>query len=102
MIRFLCSTLTLAALLPRFFTWSRRQIEGQIDKMQQKVHFTPGAESPVPPSVLLAGLGLLVFHFLIGGAVLRLQGWQALLSLLAGLVGGVGWYLGQQAEENKS
>jgi hypothetical protein len=32
--------------------WGRQRAEAQIDMMQQKVHFTPGSETPLPAPVL--------------------------------------------------
>jgi hypothetical protein len=96
MLRFLLSALYPALLLPWFLQWAEEESDAQIDKMQQKVHFTPGAEAPVPPAVALAGAALLSGHFLLGRLV-RLAGWQALLSLLLGAVAGIGLLVAKEA-----
>jgi hypothetical protein len=100
MIRFLLNALTFAILVLRFLVWSRDEAEGQLDKMQQKVHFTPGAESPLPPPVLLGGAGLVVGHFVLGRTLWRLTGGQLLATLLLGLAGGLAWYLLQMERAN--
>jgi hypothetical protein len=89
MIRFLLITLYPALVISWLWPWAAAQIEAQIDRMQQKVHFTPGAEPPVPPAVILTGAALLSGHFLFT-RLLRLAGWQALLGLLVGGLVGVG------------
>ena len=89
MLRFLLSVLYPALVLPWFLQWAQQVSDEQIDKMQQQVHFTPGAEAPVPPAVALTGAALLSGHFLLGRLV-RLAGWQALLSLLLGVAAGIG------------
>ena len=92
MFKFLTSTLTTAAALPLFLAWARGRAEGQIDKMQDAVFNTPGAESPVTPDVAVAGAGFLGAHFVLGQKLLGLRSWQALLSLLLGLGIGVGLF----------
>jgi hypothetical protein len=89
MIRFLLSVLTTAASTMVFLRWSQAQVDAQFDKMQQKVHFTPGAEAPLPPPVALGGAGLLTLHLLLGRWLLRLRAWQSLLSLLFGMIAGL-------------
>lgn len=93
MIRFLFSTLSTAIGATLFLIWSQQQIDAQLDKMQQKVHFTPGAEPPLPPAVALTGAGLLSAHFLLGQGLLRLHGWQALISLAAGVTTAFAYFL---------
>jgi hypothetical protein len=89
--RFLLSTFVTALTVSFYLKWSRDQAEGQIDKMQQAVHGTPGAESPVTPVVLLGGLGLLAGHWLFA-RLLGLRFWQIFLSLLAAIGAGFGFY----------
>ena len=86
MANFILSTLYTALLLPFFLRWGRQQAEAQIDKMQESVFNTPGAEAPVPPLVLVGGLGLIASHFFFARRFLRLKGWQAFLSWLLGLL----------------
>ena len=75
-------------LVPLYLEWSRKQAEAQIDKMQRAVFNTPGAESPVPPPVVLAGVGLLggygILTWLVG-----VKGWPRLLALVVGAPLGV-------------
>jgi len=91
LFRFLLSTFLTALAVPFYLKWSRDQAEGQIDKMQQAVHGTPGAESPVTPEVLLGGAGLLAGHWLLS-RVLGLRFWQAFLSLLIAIGAGFGYF----------
>ena len=91
MFRFLLNTFVTALTVPFYLKWSRDQAEGQIDKMQQAVHGTPGAESPVTPAVLLGGAGLLAGHWLIS-RLLGLRFWQTFLSLLVAIGAGFGFY----------
>jgi hypothetical protein len=92
MIHLLLHTVITALTTTAFLGWGRSQGEAQLDKMQQKVHFTPGAEAPLPPAVALAGAALLSGQLLAGRA-LRLRGWQTLLSLLLGALAGVVLFL---------
>jgi hypothetical protein len=88
MIRLWTSSALLALLLPVLAAWGQEQTEQQIDKMQEAAFNTPGAEAPVPGTVLAAGAGLLVGHFVVGKLLLRLRIWQTILSLLLGLAAG--------------
>jgi hypothetical protein len=93
MIRFFLSVLTTAASTMFFLRWSQAQVDAQFDKMQQKVHFTPGAEAPLPPAVALGGAGILALHLLLGRWLLRLRVWQSLLGLLFGMIAGLALFL---------
>ena len=95
MIRFLASIVLTALALPVYLRWSAEQAEEQIDKMQEAAFNTPGAEAPVTPSIVMGGIGLLFGHFVVGRRLLRLRGWQAFLSLLAGVAGGVATFVWQ-------
>lgn len=92
MFRFLLSVFLNAIVTPIYLKWATDTAETQIDKMQKAVHFTPGAESPVPPLVLAGGIGLLAGSWLTA-IVLRLRTWQAFLSLILGATAGAGFYL---------
>jgi len=92
MIRIFFATLLTAALLPIYLRWSRTQAERQIDKMQAAAFDTPGAESPVTPTVLGGGVALLLAH-LIGSRLLRLNAWRTVMSLVLGLTVGTGIFL---------
>lgn len=91
MFRFLLVTFVSALAVPFYLKWSRDESEGQIDKMQAAVHGTPGAESPIPPAVLLGGAGLLAGHWLLARLFgLRFVG--AFVSLLVAIGSGFGFY----------
>lgn len=92
MFLFILHTILTTLTTATFLRWGQSQGEAQLDKMQQKVHFTPGAEAPLPPVVALAGAALLSGQLLAGRA-LRLRGWQTLLSLLLGALAGVALFL---------
>ena len=84
MFRFIIHTLYLLMLLPVFLKWASQQAEQQIDKMQEAAFNTPGAESPVPPMVMLGGVALLASHFFVG-SILQQRWWQSVLALFASL-----------------
>jgi hypothetical protein len=90
-LRFLLVTFVSALAVPFYLKWSRDQSEGQIDKMQAAVHGTPGAESPLPPAVLLGGAGLLAGHWLLA-RLFGLRFFGAFVSLLAAIAAGFGFY----------
>lgn len=90
--RMMMSATLTALAAPFYLRWSSAQAELQLDKMQKAVHFTPGAESPVPPAVLAGAAGLGVGHFVVG-RILGLRWWQAFLSLLIGVVLGVAAFI---------
>lgn len=88
-MRFLVSTLFTGGVLALFLRWARSQSEQQIDKMQDAVFNSPGAEAPVPPRVLVAAFGLLIVLWFVDRRLFRLARWQTLSSLLTGGVGGI-------------
>jgi hypothetical protein len=89
--RFLSITFLTALAIPFYLKWGRDQSEQQIDKMQAAVHGTPGAETPIPPAILLGGAGLLAGHLLLSRLLgLRFRG--SFVSLLAALGAGFGFY----------
>ncbi len=88
MLPFLAALAYPIVMLPVYLGWSRRQAEGQIDKMQAAVFNSPGAEAPIPPSVAVAGLGLLAGYGLVT-MWLGVKGWQRVAALVVGAaVGG--------------
>lgn len=99
MLKFILSTLATATALPALLFWARGRAEGQIDKMQDAVFNTPGAESPVTPDVALAGAGFVSAHFVLGQKVLGLRGWQTILSLLLGIGIGIGLFFQLKGSE---
>lgn len=96
MIRFLLCLLYPVLLIPLYLDWSRAQAEGQIDKMQQAVFNTPGSEAPLPPVVVVGGVGLLVGYGL-WARLLRLPGWAHFLGMLLGAPLGVAVFTYRQA-----
>jgi hypothetical protein len=92
MLRFLINTFLTGLAVAFFLKWGREQAESQVDKMQAAVHGTPGAEPPVPPEVLVAGVGLLGGHWLVA-RTLGLNFAAAMLSLLAAIGAGFGYYI---------
>lgn len=92
MLRWLITTFVTALAVPFYLKWARAQSEGQIDKMQRGVHGTPGVEAPVPPPVMLAGVGALALQW-VAARLLGLRSIMALLSLAIGVVAGLGFYL---------
>ncbi|MCX6050806.1 MAG: hypothetical protein NT075_37430 [Chloroflexi bacterium] len=93
MAKFILSTLYTALLLPIYLHWSRQQTEHQIDKMQEAVFNTPGAEAIVTAPVLLGGVMLLIFHFLVARRALNLKTWQGILSLFVSIGVGLGIFM---------
>jgi hypothetical protein len=92
MLRFILSTIYLAALLPLYLLWSRQQIEAQLDKMQAAVFNSPGVESPITPAIVVGGITLLTSHVVIARRGLQLSLNAALASLLVGgALGYLGW-----------
>jgi hypothetical protein len=98
MIRFILCLLYPLLLIPLYLDWSRAQAEGQIDKMQQSVFNTPGSEAPVPPVVVIGGVGLLAGYGL-WARLLRLPGWARFLAMLLGAPLGVAVFTYRQAEK---
>lgn len=90
--RMMVSATLTALAVPFYLRWSSAQAEAQLDKMQKAVHFTPGAESPLPPEVLAGAAGLGVSHFAVG-RMLGLRWWQAIFSLLVGVLLGTGAFV---------
>jgi len=87
-IRVGASMIYLAAVLPIYLQWSRQQAEGQIDKMQEAVFNTPGAESAITPSIVIGGVTLLSSHFIIARKGLALDNGEALATMFLGGVFG--------------
>lgn len=100
MMRFLLHTLLGAATLPPFLHWSSRQIDQQIDRMQEQAFNTPGVGSPISPPMALGALVLLAGQWWLGRRVLRLAWWQTPLSLLLG--GGAGGAIFWLQRQNRS
>lgn len=87
-IRIGASILYLAALLPLYLQWSKQQTERQIDKMQQAVFNSPGAEASITPAMVAGGVTLLSSHFVIARKGLNLDNEEALATMcLGGVLG---------------
>jgi hypothetical protein len=99
--KFLMGTL-LAGLATLFFTgWARNEVEAQIGKMQLNAYNSPGAELPVPPTVLAAGAGLLTMLWLVLRRGLGLRFLAALMALSLGGVSGVATLLALSPDQNR-
>lgn len=96
MIKFSASVLILAVSVPFYLMWAKRQTDRQIDKMQKAVFNSPGTEAPVPPGVVLGGIGVLISHFMVARQLLKLRLWQGILSLLLGGAAGVATFFAQR------
>lgn len=97
-LRMMVSAALTALAVPFYLRWSSAQADFQLEKMQKAVHFTPGAESPVPPEVVAGAAGLGISHFAVG-RLLGLRWWQAIFSLMIGVVLGVGAFVYRMAGE---
>jgi hypothetical protein len=83
-------------LIPLYLDWSRRQAEDQIDKMQRAVFNSPGAEAPVPPTVVFGG-ALLMLGYLGVTRLFGVQGWLRVLGVVIGAPVGVTIFTRRQA-----
>jgi hypothetical protein len=83
MLRFLFATFIHAAAAFVFLDWSSRQAEGQIDKMLDAVFNTPGVEPPIPPVVIVGGVGTLVAQVILN-RLLRLRAAASVVSIVLG------------------
>ena len=98
MLRFLVTFAYPIFLIPLYLDWSRRQAEGQIDKMQRSVFNSPGMEAPVPPPVLVGGALLLMGYWAIT-RIFGAQGWLRALGVLIGAPIGVAIFTQRQANQ---
>jgi hypothetical protein len=92
MLPFLAALAYPVLTLPPYLDWSRRRIEGQIDKMQAAVFNTPGAEAPIPPAVVVAGLGWLVGYGAVA-AWMGVTGWRRTAALILGVTAGIALFV---------
>lgn len=91
-LRMMMSAALTALAVPFYLHWSSEQADLQLDKMQKAVHFTPGAEAPLPSEVVAGAAGLTISHFAVG-RLFGLHWWQAIFSFLIGVVLGVGVFV---------
>lgn len=72
-------------LINRFFlAWAKQETSAAIGRMQDAAFDTPGAQSPLPPSVLVGAGGLLAGQWALARKALRLSGGQSVAALLLG------------------
>jgi hypothetical protein len=100
MLRYLATFLYPILLIPLYLDWSHRQSEEQIDKMQRAVFNSPGAEAPVPPTVIVGGVGLLLGYGLLT-AIIGTRGWLRAAGLVLGAPVGVAIFMQRQAGRNQ-
>ena len=96
MLRLLATFLYPTLLIPLYLDWSRRQTEAQIDKMQRAVFNSPGTEAPVPPTVIVGGVGLLLGYGLLT-SLIGARGWLRVAGLVLGAPVGVAIFMQRQA-----
>lgn len=72
--RFVAGTVLAAGVTFVFANWAQSQTDGQINKMQLSAYNTPGAEAPIPPAVLAAGMSTLSTLWFVQRKILR-QSW---------------------------
>lgn len=97
-LRLATSTTLTALAVPFYLRWSGQQVNQQLDKMQKAVHFTPGAEPPLPPAVVAGAVGIGIGHFVVG-RLLRLGWLEAAANLLLGLLLGVTVFIYRSEDE---
>lgn len=83
----------MSILLPLFITWAKGSADRQLEKIQQVAYDTPGAESPVPPQVILGSIGLIGGHFLLGRGIMKQKMSAVLLAFFLGCGIGLSTYL---------
>lgn len=88
-LRFLLNSTICSLLTLLYASWALDQSEAQLGKMQDAVFNTPGSEAPLPPKVVFAALGLLALCWTLGRKLFALKDWQTLLSIVAGIAGGL-------------
>jgi len=81
-ISLICNVLTGAL----FLGWARRETDARIGKMQDAAFDTPGAQSPLPASVLVAGGALLVGEWSLAQGACRLSSGRTLATLFLGVL----------------
>jgi len=99
MLRWLLAFAYPIFLTPLYLDWSRRQTEGQIDKMQAAAFNTPGMAAPVPPLVIGAGVCLLAGYWLLT-RLFGVQGWMRAVGVLLGVPIGVTIFAQRQARRS--
>jgi len=81
---FLLSLICNAVMSVLFLGWAKRETDAQIGKMQDAAFDTPGAQSPLPPPVLVSGVALAAGQMGLAKGVWRLSSSQAVISVLLG------------------
>ncbi len=90
LLKFVLSTLLAAVVTFFYVTWARNKSETQIGRMALNSYNTPGAEAPVPPTVLGSALGAVGMVWFLQRRLLRNSTVPALLALVLGGAAGVG------------
>jgi len=90
-----CNVLTGAL----FLGWARRETDARIGKMQDAAFDTPGAQSPLPAPVLVAGSALAVGQWGVAQGMCRLSAGRALVALLLGAIVAGGIHLFQPSRD---
>ncbi|MGB5051143.1 MAG: hypothetical protein WBO46_19510 [Caldilineaceae bacterium] len=67
-----------------FLGWARRETDTRLGKMQDAAFDTPGAQSPVPASVLAAAGALALGQWAVARSLWKLSGRQAVAGLILG------------------
>lgn len=101
-MRFLASTLYISILLPFLLGWAKNETDHRMKKMQDAAYDTPGAESPLPPQVIIGSMGLIGGHFLFSSGIMKLKKRFTFLTLIVGGLIGVAMFLFAQRESNPS
>ncbi len=90
LLKFIVSVLLAAAATFLYVTWARNKSETQIGRMQLNSYNTPGAETPVPPTVLGSALGAIGLVWFLQRRLMRNSTVPAVVALLLGGAAGVG------------
>lgn len=88
-MRFIVNTFIFSFLLSYLLRWAKQEADQRLEQMQDSAYDTPGAESPVPPQVVLGAMGLVGGHFVLGSSILKQQKRTTFLSFIIGSLVGV-------------
>lgn len=93
---FLFSLLANLLINRLFLAWAQEETSAAIGRMQDAAFDTPGAQSPLPATVLVGGGALIAGEVLLARWIGRLSGGRALLALLlGGAIAGAFHWLGK-------
>ena len=88
-MRFIASTIYMSILLPLLLSWAKNEADQRMGKMQDAAYDTPGAESPIPPQVIIGSMGLVGGHFLLGSGMLKQRKRVTLAAFFIGTLIGI-------------